>query len=150
MQAEAEFFSRFFALSLIEESHVVEAIAKYFKRPGRFLQDSPNQEIGAAQIKRAIVCYQNQRKKINFTDKLKWNFHFLKWQKAEVPVEDWLKFRASTSEENFLAVLLGLVMRVGEKDLLEALQITEGTLRFRYSDGLNDLVKIRSHAKYQN
>ncbi len=143
MQVEAEFFSRFFALSLIEESYVIEAIAQYFKKSDGIFRDGHNKEIGAPQILRAIKCYKQQREKNKFDKSLKWNYHFLKWENLELSISEWIKFRNSTSEENFIAVLLGLVLKVNENVILEALQITSGSLRYRYGDGLNDLIKAK-------
>lgn len=145
MNAEAEFFSRFFALSLIEESFVVEAIANYFKKTDRLLYDSKDKDIDSFHLKRALKCYQQQRKQLNFNKKINWEFHFLKWENMNIDINQWLQFRREAREDDFLAVLIGLVMKINERSILKVLGITEGTLRQRYSNGLNKLIEI-SHA----
>lgn len=151
MKAEAEFFSRFFALSLVEEPMVVEAIADYFKKT-RILQDIKSNDIGLFQLKRALKCYKSQRKNLDAEKlkKIKWNFQFLRFENINFDISTWISFRKKAKEEDFLAILLGLVLKIDESLMLKLLKITPGTLRYRYNSGLSSLVEIKNHAKNQN
>jgi len=67
---------------------------------------------------------------------------------AGVDISHWREFRLNSSKEGFQAVLLKWVGRFSDKDITETLNVSKGTLRSRYNDGLRNLgaLLIKEHS----
>lgn len=140
-------FIHFFFLTLIDEEKVIhatnEALARYEKLKSKTLQSEKSEEI--LFIRSCLWAWQRNRFQIQPDF---WSWFQLEQERirkqdlfshSPVPLEPWIKYQKSCRPEEMVCLVLREILQLSESRIAEALNLSEGTIRYRISHGLHTL-----------
>ncbi|MBL7554853.1 MAG: hypothetical protein JNM24_03450 [Bdellovibrionaceae bacterium] len=125
--------SLFFFFSLMNETKSIHYTIKTIEKLKKL---KPGVDIGKMMIKIATELYSKSDTTEVYITKNVGEFWILP---LDLELGPWKEFHKRISKKELISLLWGLVIKVPEDDILNALNISQGTHRYRISSALKEL-----------
>ena len=145
-------FIHFFYLTLIDEEKVVlatnEALEKFQKIRLSLYRNNAAPSEQRLFVEACFWSWSRHRHKsqVEFWSWYQQNLEKIKkqslWKSLKLSLDPWIKYQKTCRPEELLCVLWKEVFDISEREIAEALGVTEGTIRYRVSHGLHALGEL--------
>lgn len=142
-------FIHFFFLTFLDEDLVIsltnEAVLRFHKEKNKMLGQKNVDEIIFIRVCQSIWFRQTKKMKPGFVTSLRHEDLIKQSLYKSFPLELdlWIKYHKSCRPEEMLVLIWSDVLQISEGLIAEALELSEGTIRYRLGRGLQAVGMLR-------